>query len=64
MKKIEKIILPYGVGCKIAKAFGVSLGTVSNALAGRRTSDLSTKIRNVAITQYGGRVLPDTDWPT
>ena len=64
MKKIEKIILPYGAGCKIAKVFGVTIGTVSNALAGRRRSELSDRIRHVALTQYGGRVLPDDDWPT
>lgn len=64
MKKIEKIILPFGAGCKLAKVFGVSVGTVSNALAGRRTSDLSNRIRHVALTEYGGRILPDDDWPT
>ena len=57
MKKIEKIILPYGAGCKIAKVFGVTVGTVSNALAGRRRSELSDRIRHVALTQFGGQLI-------
>lgn len=57
MAKKERIILPHGVGTKLAKVFGCTPAMVSNALNGNRESELARKIRHVAVTQYGGQVV-------
>lgn len=55
MKKLRpKIVwLPYGTAPKIAKALGVSEKSVSCAVNGREDSELSRRIRYVAIKEYG-----------
>jgi hypothetical protein len=51
----NRIIVAHGANGKIAKAFGVTNAMVGKALHGRGDSDLSKKIRYVAITQYEGQ---------
>ena len=55
MKKLRpKIVwLPYGTAPKIAKALGTSEKSVSCAVNGREDSELSRRIRYVAIKEYG-----------
>ncbi len=49
-----KIIVPHGSGKKLSKIFKCSEGTVSDALSGHYDSELSKKIRHVALTQFEG----------
>jgi len=50
---MQKILTEYGTRQEIAKIFGVSGMAVTLALQGLRNSDLSKKIRHVALTQFG-----------
>ncbi len=48
------ILIEYNVAKEMADLMGCSKTMVSLSLQGKRNSDLAKKIRNVALTQYGG----------
>lgn len=52
--EIKKVMTKKGTGRKIAKLFGVTEVTVSNAVRGNINSELARKIRYVAVKEYGG----------
>lgn len=54
---MKKILIPYGNGAKLAKVFGCKSSAVSLALNYRRNDSISTRIRKVAIEQYGGKLV-------
>ncbi len=53
-EKPTKIIVPYGSRRKMSKIFKCSEGTISDALSGHYDSELTKKIRHVALTQFEG----------
>jgi hypothetical protein len=54
-KKLNLIKLPRGKGVEIAKIFSCTPARVSQALNGKYSdSDLTKKIRHVALTQFNG----------
>lgn len=55
MRKPE-ILVPMGTKTLIAKDAGCTLGTVTGALSGLRSSELVDKIRDIAIKKYGGAI--------
>jgi len=57
------IHVKYGKVREIARVFGCSESMVSLSLTGYKNSELATKIRHVALVQFGGKefleVKPD-----
>lgn len=56
-KRVKTVFAPFGVGKKIASAFGTTTKSVSEALHGKSDSEMARKIRYVAIKEYGGIAL-------
>jgi len=56
MRKKE-ILVPQGAKKLIAKDVGCTLGTVTGALTGFRSSALVDKIRDTAIKKYNGVLI-------
>lgn len=56
-RKIQKIILPYGTMKRMAKHIGCDRTTIDEALRFTRETELQNKIRNEALSNYGGRII-------
>ncbi len=56
--KLNRIVLEQGATKEIAKLFGCTNATVTNATRGYTDSYLIRQIRQVAIKQFGGIEVP------
>ncbi len=62
-KKMSKLIkLPKGNRFKIAKALGLTDGYVSSILNFSFNNEMAVKVRHIALTEYGGRLLVETPY--
>lgn len=59
-KKVpERVFVPYGVNKLLAKRFNCTPEWVSKSLNGHKNSEMSIKIRFVALREYNGIEIPN-----